>query len=232
MIRILLLAAVLTAPQAFAQDTTETLTDLSNFTLCELTLVDLKSLDKDIALVEINEMGFCTGQQTFDTGKGYVSKNYPGVIFQKETETERISKLHITSDFNGILPNGRKVNMSELNTDIVSEKLTDRKIVKVDACEKYNSFSENDMRFYFASSEEGVTAITGLDIVAECPRMAPINEVRNPIFFINGQEATQEQVGKLKPDDIKSFEVINADDAKKRYGDKGEFGVVLIKTNN
>lgn len=230
--RILLMVALFVATQTFAQDNSETYTDLSNFTLCNLTLVDLKKLDNNIALVDVNEMGFCSGNHAFDAGKGYVSKKYPGVVFQKETETERISKLHFTSEFNGKLPNGKEINLNNLTTETVSEMMPNLKMSTAGDCEDFNSLSDDNMRFYFASGEEEVAAITGFDMVAECPPMAAQNPIGNPIFFINNEEASQEQVGKLKPDEIKSFEVISPDDAKKRYGQKGEFGVVLIKTKN
>ncbi len=50
------------------------------------------------------------------------------------------------------------------------------------------------------------------------------------LYYIDGKEATIEEVNQLNPDFIESINVLKGNDATKLYGEKGKNGVILIKT--
>ncbi len=50
------------------------------------------------------------------------------------------------------------------------------------------------------------------------------------LYYINDKEASLEKVYQLNPELIESVNVIKGDDATKTYGEKGRYGVILIKT--
>jgi len=50
------------------------------------------------------------------------------------------------------------------------------------------------------------------------------------LYYIDGKEASIEEVNNLNPDFIESINVLKGDDATKAYGEKGKNGVILIKT--
>ncbi len=52
----------------------------------------------------------------------------------------------------------------------------------------------------------------------------------NPVFFIDGKEATQEAVKKLNLKEIESIDIINGEPAIKEYGTKAKDGVFKITT--
>ncbi len=50
------------------------------------------------------------------------------------------------------------------------------------------------------------------------------------LYYIDGKEATIDEVNQLNPDFIESINVLKGNDATKAYGEKGKNGVILIKT--
>jgi len=50
------------------------------------------------------------------------------------------------------------------------------------------------------------------------------------LYYIDGKEATLDEVNKLNPDFIESINVLKGAEAIKAYGEKGKNGVILIKT--
>ncbi len=63
-------------------------------------------------------------------------------------------------------------------------------------------------------------------------RFRNINRKDKPLFIVNGKEAKQMDLEKLEasPDDIQSINVLKGDNAKKKYGKRGENGVIEITT--
>jgi TonB-dependent SusC/RagA subfamily outer membrane receptor len=50
-----------------------------------------------------------------------------------------------------------------------------------------------------------------------------------PLFVLDGKIISEDQLKNIKPDDIKSIEVLKDESAKAVYGEKGKNGVVIIK---
>lgn len=51
----------------------------------------------------------------------------------------------------------------------------------------------------------------------------------SPLYLLGKEEITQEQVSKIKPDQISSITVLKEASAIEKYGDKGKFGVIIIE---
>lgn len=58
----------------------------------------------------------------------------------------------------------------------------------------------------------------------------PSQQKEEPLYIIDGKEATKKQIEKLSPDSIKSVNVLKDDKAIKKYGEKGKNGVIEITT--
>ncbi len=53
-----------------------------------------------------------------------------------------------------------------------------------------------------------------------------------PLYILNGKEISKEEMDAIKPDSIEKVEVLKGESATKKYGDKGENGVILITTKD
>ncbi|MCU0352029.1 MAG: hypothetical protein MUF43_14565, partial [Flavobacterium sp.] len=91
---------------------------VSGFCLCQTTLADLKNIDSELKEVDVEEMDMCKDgfvmDSRFENRKGYSSKKYPGIIFQKDNNNDFISKIRLTKGFVGLLPDGTPINMKTL----------------------------------------------------------------------------------------------------------------------
>lgn len=54
------------------------------------------------------------------------------------------------------------------------------------------------------------------------------NNNKEPLFYVDGKEITKQEMEQLKPDSIKSMNVLKGESALKKYGKKGENGVIEI----
>lgn len=97
---------------------------ISGFCLCQTTLPDLQKLSNDFKPIEVEEMDLgkkCISQDSrFENGKGYYSKMFPGMIFQKTQTSDEISKIRLTKDFKGNLPDGTPIDLSNLKLETFS----------------------------------------------------------------------------------------------------------------
>ncbi|MDX1830277.1 MAG: M56 family metallopeptidase [Lutibacter sp.] len=53
---------------------------------------------------------------------------------------------------------------------------------------------------------------------------------KKPLFIIDGKESSKDQLDKINSETIEKIEVLKGKNAVKKYGDKGENGVILITT--
>lgn len=51
-----------------------------------------------------------------------------------------------------------------------------------------------------------------------------------PLYIVNGEEKTPDELNQINPDSIRELKVLKGDDAEKSYGAKGKNGVILITT--
>ncbi|MFT3845103.1 MAG: M56 family metallopeptidase [Lacibacter sp.] len=58
----------------------------------------------------------------------------------------------------------------------------------------------------------------------------PLKTTADPLYIIDGKEATKEEVNKLDPNSIESINVLKDESAKAVYGEKAKNGVIMIAT--
>ncbi|WP_415060293.1 hypothetical protein, partial [Flavobacterium sp.] len=126
---------------------------ISGFCLCQTTLPDLQKLSNDFKPIEVEEMDLgkkCISQDSrFENGKEYYSKMFPGMIFQKTQTSDEISKIRLTKDFKGNLPDGTPIDLSNLKLrDVfnIYPKLKDTWGSR--GCSDYWSFANDTLFFY------------------------------------------------------------------------------------
>ena len=230
----------------FGQNSEQETIDLSEIKLCELTLSELKKQDDNLKEVELIEMDLCSDgfveDARFENRKGYVSKFYHGIIFQKDNNTELISKIRLTKDFKGNLPDGNYIDLSNLTAERVLEKYPKLNTWNSRGCSDYWSLTDKSMYFYVEIDKTKKTrypidekfylkkTIEGIDIVANCYEFTQRNK-KEPLIILNGKEVTKAEIKKFKPEDIESVTVLK-ETAVEKYGEKGKNGVVIIKTKS
>lgn len=55
-----------------------------------------------------------------------------------------------------------------------------------------------------------------------------INDVNQPLFILNGKQLSSDNVMRLNPEHVESISVIKGETALKKYGKKGQHGVIKI----
>lgn len=232
------------ASSLFAQNNTEKLIHLSEIKLCELTLSDLKKKDENLKEVEVIEMDLCSAgfvqDGRFENRKGYVSSFYPNVIFQKDSYGDYISKIRLTKEFKGYLPDETYINLNELTAKIVIEKYSKLDTWSSRGCSEYWSLNDDKIYFYVAidKSKEPrypidkayyiTKKIEGVDIVSNCYNYYKEKQ-DSPLYVIDGIEVNKAEVEKYNPEDIETVTVLK-ESAVEKYGEKGKNGVIIIVT--
>jgi len=217
---------------------------LSEINLCELTLGELRNQNADLKEVELIEMDLCADglvqDARFENRKGYKTENFPGIIFQKDRDTELISKLRLTKEFKGNLPDGTYVDLSDLTAERILEKYPEFNTWISRGCSEYWSLTNKKLYFYVAIDKNKEPRypieekyylskpIEGIDIVTNCSEDS--KEIQSkPLYIIDGKEISKSEIYKYKPEDIESINVLK-DSTAEKYGEKGKNGVIIIKS--
>ncbi|BDD05296.1 hypothetical protein [Aureibacter tunicatorum] len=168
----------------FGQNSEQKIIELSEIKLCELTLSELKNQDENLKEIELIEMALCSDgfvkDARFENRKGYISKFYNGIIFQKDRDTDLISKIRLTKKFKGKLPDGNYVDLSYLTAEKILEKYPKFNTWSSRGCSDYWSLTDNSMYFYVEIDKTKESRypidekfyltkpIEGIDIVSNC----------------------------------------------------------------
>lgn len=95
---------------------------------------------------------------------------------------------------------------------------------------------ETGIRIYGDYAEGGVIVISKFDSTdkkldkEEEESLATLAKNGKVLFFINGIEATEEDIQKIDPNDVETVEVLKGEAARKLFPDKDLDGVIYIKT--
>lgn len=223
------------------------------FCLCQTSLSNLQTLSDDFKEVEVEEMDLpkkCFGQDArFENGKGYYSAKYRGIIFQKDQNTNYISKIRLTKDFKGILPNGIPIDLHNLILKDVfkaypelKEKWGSR------GCSNYWNISNDTISFFVSIDPNkkpqypvdetyySQKPIEAIDIKISCYNI--LKRVNNrykklfddPVFFIDSINVTRIELQKYEPTEIALVTVYKDTNAIKLVGPQGKDGAVYIET--
>jgi len=226
---------------------------INGICLCNTTLPALKQLSNDLKEVEVEEMDLpknCFGGDArFIAGKGYTSNMYPGMIFQKDQTTNQISKIRLTNQFSGKLPDGKIINMNGLLLkDLlrIYPKLKDKWGSR--GCSNYWNFSNDTLSFYvkidttkkpqFPIDEAYYYSkpVEAADLVISCynfrsdiPKLA-LFDPNDPLFFIDSIRVNRRVLENYQPSEIASLTVYKDANAIKRVGPEGKNGLIYIET--
>lgn len=171
----------------------------------------------------------CLGQDSrYIAGKGYASDKQPGMIFQKDQDTDYISKIRLTKQFKGNLPDGRYIDLSTLKLKGLL-KLYPALKDKWDSrgCSNYWNFSNDTLSFYVKIDTNKKPQfpidkayymdkpIEGVDLVFSCFRIKHTTETivaeslkTEPIFFMDSVRVSQGDLSQYNPSDIAMVTVI------------------------
>ena len=256
---IFLFCCNITAPNVFAQDKVDSALaskiTISGFCLCKTSLSDLQNLSDDFKSVEVEEMDLgkrCGSEDSrYENGKGYDSKKYPGLIFQKDQDEGYISKIRLTKDFVGELPDGTPVNMSsfflkdllklypELNSKWGSRD-----------CSDYWSFSNDTIAFFVKIDKNKKPQypvdeayylekpIEGVDIMLSCYSIYHKSDnfslfaPDEPMLFIDSIRINKGVLENYQPSEIAFITVYKDSNAIKFAGKEAKNGVVYIITKS
>lgn len=219
---------------------------LSELKLCELTLDILKQNDNELKQINLEEMNLCSDgfvqDGRFENRTGYISKSYPGVIFQKyRKDLNSIAKIHLTKDFKGYLPDGKYVDLRNIKAGELIAKYDSLDIWTSRGCSDYLGINRNkEIYFYVKLNKEkeprypiddkyySDQQIEGIDIVSDCYSTQQKTKESKPLYIVEGKEVPEEIITEINPDDVESINVLKDTSATKKYGEKGKNGVIEI----
>lgn len=225
---------------------------VSGFCLCQTTLADLKSLDSELKEVDVEEMNMCKDgflqDSRFVNRKGYSSKKYPGIIFQKDNNSDFISKIRLTKDFVGLLPDGTPINMKTLMAKDVLKIYPKYDTWKSRGCSDYWNLTNDTLSFYVKIDKDkkpqypvdevfySEKLIEGIDLVVSCYSIFEIAKNRykqlfdDPVFFIDSINVTRIELQQYQPNEIAVVTVYKDTNAIKLVGEQGKYGAVYVET--
>jgi hypothetical protein len=224
---------------------------VSNFCLCKTTLADLEKLDSQLQKTKVEEMDMCNDgiiqDSRFSNGKGYYSTKYPGMIFQKDDDNDFISKIRLTKDFIGYLPDGTFINMKTLLAkDVIKIYPKYANTWGSRGCSNYWNLSNDTLSFFVKIDKNkkpqypvdevyyGEMPIEGIDLVISCYNIFHRNRYKkffdDPIFFIDSVNVTRIELQEYQPTQIAVMTIYKDTNAIKLVGQQGKDGVVYIET--
>lgn len=228
---------------------------VSGFCLCEATITGLISLDRNLKKVNVEEMAFCNDgfvqDARFTKGTGYASAKYPGMIFQKDLENDFISKIRLTKDFAGRLPDGTSIDMKTLLAkDVIklypgyNETWTSRD------CADYWNLTNDTLSFYIKIDtarkpryplDEAYyleKPVEGIDLLISCRSIFNRNDAfvlfpaNEPVFFIDSIRVNGGVLKSYQPAEIAMVSVYKNADSLKITEPNAKNGIVYITTKD
>lgn len=227
--------------------------NINDITLCKTSIKDLEEKFIDLKEASVDEMDLgkeCIAQDSrFIASKGFASDNLPGMIFQKSQVSDFISKIRLTKTFNGILPDGKVIDMNKLVLRDVLKiypKLKDMWGSR--GCSDYWNFSNDTISFYVKIDKTKQPQfpidksyymdkpIEGIDIISSCYEQESNGDFTvsiipaEPIMFIDSVKVSKTDLQKYNPDDIARVTVYKDAYAIERGGPEAKYGLIYIET--
>ncbi|MCW3808079.1 hypothetical protein [Plebeiibacterium marinum] len=226
---------------------------ISDFCLCQTTLNELKELAPDIKQVEVEELDYpkeCIGEDSrFETGIGYSSIQFPGIIFQKEKNTDLISKFRLTKSFKGNLPNDSLIDVENLKLSdvfLLYPEFKDKWLSR--GCSEYWKFSNDTISFYVKIDKSIKPQfpinkiyyldkpIEAIDLVISCysiynktSKISLFNP-NDPLFYLDSIRVNKGVLSIYDENEIAFINVFKDENAVKIAGNEGKNGVIFIYT--
>lgn len=251
------LALLITSANAFAQNEIDSALaskiTVSGFCLCKTTIDDLQKLSNDLKLVDVEEMDLgkrCTAvtDSRYENGKGYYSEKYPGMIFQKDPDEDYISKIRLTKDFVGQLPDGTPINMKtlllkdvlklypELDNKWGSRDCSDYWALSNDTISFYVKIDTTKKRYPLDEAYYLQKPIDGIDIFISCYSIYTKSDnfslfaSDEPMYFLDSIRVNQGVLKNYQPSEIAMVTVYKDSNAIKLGGAEAKNGLIYITT--
>ena len=145
-------------------------------------------------------------------------------IHSDEEDGKHVKTIEIIEEdgIETIKVDGKKVTREEL------EKLKEGELQEKRIKIRKRSNGEGNLTFILKDSDDD----TDIEVVSEKKGFFFIDndEKEAPLYIIDGKEAKQSDVEKLKPDTVQSMQILKDEKAKEKYGKKGKNGVIEITT--
>jgi hypothetical protein len=209
-------------------------------------------MDKDLKEIDVEEMDMCndgfTKDLRFENQKGFFSKKFPGIIFQKDDENF-ISKIRLTKDFIGKLPDGTSINMKTLLAKDIINLYPKFKKWGSRGCSDYWNLSNDTLSFFVKIDRKKLPQypvdeayylqkpIEGIDIVMSCysifhmPGSFNIFSPDEPMYFIDSIRTNKAFLeGAYEPSEIAFVSVYKDSNAINIAGKEAKNGVIYITT--
>ncbi|NNV54088.1 hypothetical protein [Limnovirga soli] len=226
---------------------------VSGFCLCKSTIEDLRKLSIDFKPVEVEEMDMgkrCMGGDSrYVNEKGYASEKYPGLIFQKDPDEDYISKIRLTKDFVGLLPDETHIDMhSLLLKDVLKLYPEFDSNWHSRDCSDYWTLSNDTISFYVKIDKNKTPQypideayylerpVDGIDIFISCYSIYHKSEAFNlfepdePVYFLDSIRVNQGVLKYYKPSEIALVSVYKDSTAIKLGGEQAKNGLIYITT--
>lgn len=260
LIAILAISSLILQSNAYAQltDSTSKKLKINGFCLCQTTLSDLKKTDDNLQEVSVEEMNLppnCYVQDSrFIAGKGYVTAGQSGMIFQKDQTSDFISKIRLTKQFTGNLPDGTFIDLSKfLLKDLIKLYPNLKDTWGSRGCSTYWNFSNGAVSFYVkmdstkksqSSTDEAYymdKPVVAVDIILSCSDSGAKEDARvhalsmseisdDPIYFIDSVQVSNKELMRYNPNDIAMVTVIKDPSTIKKSGINAKYGIIYIET--
>lgn len=248
-----MLFAYLTSNAQISPELAKKLT-VNGICLCKTTLPDLQQSYPDLKETAVEEMDLaknCYGQDSrFIAGKGFTSEKQLGIIFQLDQNSNEISKIRLTKQFKGKLPDGNFIDLSILNLkDLFKLYPLLKKDWRSRGCSNYWNFSNDTIAFYvkidstkkpqFPIDEAYYLdrPIEAVDMLMSCfsahkkiETVAKEIARKEPVYFIDSVRVSKADLLGYEPNDIASVTVYKEASAIKILGPEGKSGLVYIET--
>ncbi|HEY8895048.1 MAG TPA: hypothetical protein VIM79_09550 [Niastella sp.] len=225
---------------------------VAGFCLCHTTVSQLRNLDSDLQEIAVEEMDMCNDgfaeDARFVNRKGYYSKKYPGIIFQKSNDDDHISKIRLTKGFTGSLPDGTPIDMKTLTAKDVLKVYPQFDTWRSRGCSDYWNLTNDTLSFFVKIDKTkqpqypvdeayySTRPIEGIDLVISCYSVFKNAEKRHkpeqadPVFFIDSVHVSKRELEKYQPTEIATLTVYKDSNAIKLIGEQGKYGVIYIET--
>jgi hypothetical protein len=226
---------------------------INNLCLCKTTIVDMQGAGILLKPTSVEEMDLptnCYGHDSrFISGKGYYSETQPGIILQMDQQSNYFSKIRLTKQFKGKLPDGNFIDLSNFSLKELFKLYPQFKNKWGSRdCSNYWNFSNDTLSFYVKIDKNKKPQfpideayymdkpIEAVDLVAYCSSLSEggdhhIAEINtDPVFFMDSVRIPKSDLTKFDPNDISSVTVYKDTSAIKILGQEAKYGLIYIET--
>lgn len=227
---------------------------INGICLCQTSLADLIKNDNELIETSVEEMDMCKDRfvqdSRFINWRGYTTQNNPNIIFQKDNSSDLISKIRLTKNFKGYLPDGNYIDVNKLMVKDVLDLYPKFDTWKSRGCSDYWNLTNDTISFFVKIDKSKVPQypvdesyyqnkpIEGIDIVISCYNLLKKKQTQNvlnenePLYFLDSIRVNLGVLKNYEPDEISFVSVYKDENAIKIAGSEAKNGAIYIITKD